>query len=263
MFGDEDLLPVWGQGTSLRKWSWFGDTGQIPAWGHTVDVGTRGRSLVSSSWGCGAARCVPRRGGIGTAGQQDGGGMGRRDSGTARQGDSATGGQRGSGGRAGAGRVPLPAVRLRRSSAASLPLMPSSSSEELDISAASESANRFICSSVFRRYRSMLARLGPTGLGTARPDPVRRDSAGPSTARLCSARRGSARLCRTQHGTARRGSAQRGRTQPSPAQPSSARHGPARSTAPRPGGEGGAARAVRSGGSGERGCPGEGGGGHR
>lgn len=42
-------------------------------------------------------------------------------------------------------------------------LMPSRSEEELEPSAPSESANRFICSSVFSRYRSILpgsARLG-------------------------------------------------------------------------------------------------------
>lgn len=251
----------------MRKWGWFGDTARRSRQGDTRWVRERGEGPGSvPAGGCGAARCVPRRGGIGTAGQWDSGTEGQRGSGTAGLRDSATGGQRGSGGRAGARRVPLPAVRLRRSSAASLPLMPSSSSEELDISAASESANRFICSSVFRRYRSMLARLGPAGIGTARPDPVRHDSAGPSTARLCSARHGSARLCRTQHGTARHGSAQSGRTQPRPAQLSSARPSPRHRPQSRRGGgrgQSGAKRGERREGVSGAGDGGWGGGGGR
>lgn len=99
----------------------------------------------------------------------------------------------------------MPAVRLWRSSAVMLPLRPSSSSEELDISDASESANRFICSSVFSRYRSMLAQLG-----TARHGRTRHGLAGSGTARLGSAlpdQNSTARLSTARLGSARLGSA--------------------------------------------------------
>lgn len=54
-------------------------------------------------------------------------------------------------------------------------LVLSRSWEELEPSVPSESANRFICSSVFSRYRSILglAKLGSARLSTARPSAAR------------------------------------------------------------------------------------------
>lgn len=69
-------------------------------------------------------------------------------------------------------------------------LMPSRSSEELEPSTPSESANRFICSSVFSRYRSIL--------GSARSDPARLSSALHDSGRF-----GAAELDSAQHGPTR------------------------------------------------------------
>lgn len=172
-----------------RGSSHCGDMGTI--WGHRTrprgvgpQLGARGCRTRTGDTGMGGER-DPGTGGSrdkGTQGQRDRGTVGPRDSGTGGQGDSGTQGQqdsvtggqadsgtqgewdRGTGGqrdtgtpgsrgsgtvgqgdRGTRGHVPLPI------GSPMVRLVSSRSREELEPSAPSESANRFICSSVFSR----------------------------------------------------------------------------------------------------------------
>lgn len=237
--GTGDKLEKNGAGLATRDRSRHGETRWVWEQGEgpwSAPAGVRGCALCPSS-----------------GRDRDSGTEGQRDSGTGEQGDSATGRQRGKRG-PGRGRTRTVAggevAEVERGFAAV--------DAEQQLGGVGHLGRQRVREQVHLQQRLQKV---PQHAGPARSDRARHGTAGPGTTRLSRTQHGltllgPARLGPALPDPARHGPARLGTARPDPAQPSPARHGPARSTAPRPGREGGAARAVRSGGSGERGCPG-------
>lgn len=190
---------VWRHGTA------------IPARGHTVGAGTRGRSLVRPSRGLRGCALCPASGrdrDSGTVGQRDRGTAGEWDGGTAGQRDGGTAGERGP------GRGPTRTVaggevaEVERGFAAV--------DAEQQLGGVGHLGRQRVREQVHLQQRLQKV---PQHAGPARSGRDRHGTAGPGTTRLS----------RTQHGSALLGPARLG-----PALPDPARHGPARLGTERP-----------------------------